>query len=221
MALPYKIAFDGILCLDKIQNSTIEEKVSLLEVQVANLDEDVDFLFDEQVIQDERLLNLEETSLGIIGELDLIEDELEGEKMCYKYSDNGDTFFTIYIIIPGLQGTTLALDFRVTALEENGGGDGNSSVAEIEVRVEALEGTAVDHEMRLTTAETDIEGMRKEKKDKLGCFKCLVNKFLSCNFHYFLLALETTTTDQEARLSAAEENIQGAILLVLLRLKMF
>ena len=28
-----------------------------------------------------------------------------------------------------LEDTTVVLDFRVTALEENGGGDGNSSVA--------------------------------------------------------------------------------------------
>ena len=48
--------------------------------------------------------------------------------------------------------------FRVTLLEENGGDDGNSSVAELEVRVETLEGTAADHETRLTTVETDIEG---------------------------------------------------------------
>ena len=52
----------------------------------------------------------------------------------------------------------MALDFRVTALEENGGGDGNSSVAELEVRVEALEGTAADHETRISAAETDING---------------------------------------------------------------
>ena len=45
------------------------------------------------------------------------------------------------------------LDFRVTTLEENGG-----RVAELEVRVEALEGTTADHETRLTAAETDIEG---------------------------------------------------------------
>ena len=52
-----------------MQNTTIEERVALLELQVAgleenvvDLDEDVDFLFDEQVIQDERLLNLEVTS---------------------------------------------------------------------------------------------------------------------------------------------------------------
>ena len=61
-------------------------------------------------------------------------------------------------LISVLQDTTLALDFRVTALEENGGGDGNSSVAELEVRVETLEGTAADHETRISAAETDITG---------------------------------------------------------------
>ena len=54
--------------------------------------------------------------------------------------------------------TTITLDFRVTALEENGGGNGNSSVAELEVRVETLEGTAADHETRISVAETDING---------------------------------------------------------------
>ena len=57
-----------------------------------------------------------------------------------------------------LQDTTLALDFRVTVLEENGGSDGNSSVAELEVRVETLEGTAADHETRISTVESDING---------------------------------------------------------------
>ena len=57
-----------------------------------------------------------------------------------------------------LQDTTLALDFRVTALEENGGDGGNSSVAELEVRVETLEGTAEDHETRISTADADISG---------------------------------------------------------------
>ena len=41
-------------------------------------------------------------------------------------------------------------------LEENGGSDGNSSVAELEVRVETLEGTATDHETRISAAEADI-----------------------------------------------------------------
>ena len=57
------------------------------------------------------------------------------------------------------------LHFRVTTLEENGGGDGNSSVAELEVRVETLEGTTADHETRLTTTETDIEGKKKNCPD--------------------------------------------------------
>ena len=57
-----------------------------------------------------------------------------------------------------LEDTIQALDFRVTALEENGGGGGNSSVAELEVRVEALEGTTAGHEARISTVETDIAG---------------------------------------------------------------
>ena len=69
-------------------NTTVEERVSLLEIQVNDLDQDVNFLFDEQAIQDERLLNhderlfsLEQTSLDILGELDSIEDELESESV--------------------------------------------------------------------------------------------------------------------------------------------
>ena len=58
-----------------------------------------------------------------------------------------------------MEGTTLALDWRVTVLEENGGGsDGNSSVAELEVRVETLEVTAAEHETRISAAESDING---------------------------------------------------------------
>ena len=64
------------------------------------------------------------------------------------------------VFFVGLQDTTTALDFRVTILEENGGGGGNSSVAELEVRVEELEGTAADHEIRLTAAEENIQGMK-------------------------------------------------------------
>ena len=38
------------------------------------------------------------------------------------------------------------------------GGEGNSSVAELEVRVEELEGTATDHETRILTTEVDVSG---------------------------------------------------------------
>ena len=46
----------------------------------------------------------------------------------------------------------------MTTLEENGGNNGNSSVAELETRVETLEGKAADHEMRISAVESDIEG---------------------------------------------------------------
>ena len=68
-----------------IQNATIEERVTLLEIQVVEIQEDVtevderigllegdvDFLFDEKVIQDERIYNLEQTSIEI-------DEEVEG-----------------------------------------------------------------------------------------------------------------------------------------------
>ena len=71
-----------MLLLDTFQNTTIEEleiQVTDLEENVADLDQDVNFLFDEQVIQDERLFSLEQTSLGILEELTVIDDDLESE----------------------------------------------------------------------------------------------------------------------------------------------
>ena len=82
------ISFAGL-----IQNVTIEERVALLEIQVVEIEEDVttlgvglaglgenvDFLFDEQVIQDERLFSLEQTTVDITAELVSVDNELEGE----------------------------------------------------------------------------------------------------------------------------------------------
>ena len=65
---------------------------------------------------------------------------------------------TYHYLLVDLETTDQVLDFRVTVLEGNGGDDGNSSVAELEVRVETLEGTAADHEARISTAESDVEG---------------------------------------------------------------
>ena len=70
--------------------------------------------------------------------------------VCQKYP----IFF--YSLV--LANVSTELDDRVTVLEENGGGDGNSSVAELEVRVEALEEIAIDHDVRITTAEQSIIG---------------------------------------------------------------
>ena len=78
------------LFVDLEQNTTIEERVALLEIQVADLDQDVNFLFDEQVIQDERLLGLEQEINVIESDLDIIDDEhetindeLESESMLF------------------------------------------------------------------------------------------------------------------------------------------
>ena len=68
-----------LLFLDSFQNTTIEERVSLLEIQVTDLNQDVNFLFDEQVIQDEKLLNLEQETDVIDTRLLIIDNELEGE----------------------------------------------------------------------------------------------------------------------------------------------
>ena len=80
-----QVSYFYFAILELIQNTTIEERVALLEVEVEQIqddvtglnvcltevDENVDFLFDEQVIQDERLLNLETETEGI-------ENEIEG-----------------------------------------------------------------------------------------------------------------------------------------------
>ena len=169
-----KISKRMILLLpDLLQNNTIEERVALLEVQmsevredlattdenVEDLDQDVNFLFDEQVIQDERLFSLEQTANDVDDNLDLINEELEGKFPTWNNRiRNGNLQYYPYFDIVALQDTTLALDFRVTVLEKNGGGGGNSSVAELEVRVETLEGTADDHETRISAIESDVNG---------------------------------------------------------------
>ena len=62
------------------------------------------------------------------------------------------------LYITDLQDATVALEFRVTVLEENGENGGNSSVAELEVRVASLEVMAADHETRISAAELDVNG---------------------------------------------------------------
>ena len=90
----------SLFVIDSIQNDTIDERVTILESQVVDIEEDltgiekditvlgvglaglgenVAFLFDEQVIQDERLLTLEQTTDAINVELVSVDDELESE----------------------------------------------------------------------------------------------------------------------------------------------
>ena len=79
--------------VELIQNTTIEERVTILEAQVVEIEEDVtgfevdlaelegdvDFLFDETVIQDERIFTLEQTTDAINVQLVAIDDELESK----------------------------------------------------------------------------------------------------------------------------------------------
>ena len=56
-----------------------------------------------------------------------------------------------------MQARTADLDSRVTNIEDNG----NQTISELEMRVETVEGTAADHETRLTAVEENIEGFSK------------------------------------------------------------
>ena len=59
----------------------LEGQVVIIQNEISDIETDVDFLFDEQVIQDERLLGLEQETNVIDAELDIIDDELEGMKL--------------------------------------------------------------------------------------------------------------------------------------------
>ena len=118
------------------------------------------------------------------------------------------------IIFVDLQASTLALDFRVTVLEQNGGSDGNSSVAELEVQVEALEGTTADHEIRISATEADVNGNVTRIVYLFSIVyqsvKYLSRKEFQIDGH--ISDLQGTVADHETRLTAAEENIQGAFI---------
>ena len=68
-----------------MMDSMIEERLCLLEIQVVeieedvtDLDQDVNFLFDEQLIHDARLLELERPSNDVIVELTEINANILG-----------------------------------------------------------------------------------------------------------------------------------------------
>ena len=62
----------------EIQVAQIEDDVTDLGAGLTEVDDNVDFLFDEQVIQDERLLGLENRMLDI-------ESKVEGDHFHLKY----------------------------------------------------------------------------------------------------------------------------------------
>ena len=54
--------------------------MTVVQAGVVELDEDVDFLFDEQVIQDEKLLDLEQAVNVIESDLILINGDVESKQ---------------------------------------------------------------------------------------------------------------------------------------------
>ena len=73
--------------LGQFQNSTLEERVELLEGQVvvlqdevSDIEANVNFLFDETIIQDQRIFSLEQISIDVDEQLDIIDDTLEGTR---------------------------------------------------------------------------------------------------------------------------------------------
>ena len=55
------------------------EDVFGVRLDLTELEGDVNFLFEETIIQDERIFNLEQTSVGILGDLDLVEDDIDSK----------------------------------------------------------------------------------------------------------------------------------------------
>ena len=87
-------------------------------------------------------------------------------------------------------------------------------MADLEVRVETLEGTAADHETRISATESDITG--RSRMSVLFVTDAVLNLTFKlespCSLLLFYNSdLEETVTQQETRLTAAEENIQGNI----------
>ena len=72
----------------------LEGQIVEIEEDIADLDEDVNFLFDETVIQDERLFQLEQTTDSINAELVAVDDEIEtvNDQLESKLSNFSVTF---------------------------------------------------------------------------------------------------------------------------------
>ena len=75
---------------------------------------------------------------------------------------NYKTFLVLlFFLITDLQANTLDLEVRVGNLEENSGDNGNSSIPELELRVETLEDVTADQETRIVVAEENIQGEKR------------------------------------------------------------
>ena len=64
----------------------IEEDMIEVDDRVELVEGDVNFLFDEQVIQDERLLELEQTDNQVVVELAEINENIEGNSNIFNFN---------------------------------------------------------------------------------------------------------------------------------------
>ena len=64
----------------------LEGQMLVIQNEVSDIETDVDFLFDEQIIQDERFLNLEQETDVIDTRLLIIDNDLEGTKLCPSFN---------------------------------------------------------------------------------------------------------------------------------------
>ena len=99
-----------------------------------------------------------------------------------------------------LQANALDLEVRVGNLEENSGDDGNSSIAELELRVDTLEDVTAEIEVQVVRLE-NVTAEIELRVDTLE--NDTVRLGIEVN------SLEDVIADQETRIVAAEENIQG------------
>ena len=67
------------MALLEIQVDEIEEDIIITRVDLTELEGDVNFLFDEQVIQDEKLLNLEQETDEMEEQLIVINNNVESK----------------------------------------------------------------------------------------------------------------------------------------------
>ena len=77
----------------------LQEDVTVVQGGVVELDEDVDFLFNEQIIQDEGPFHLEKTDDQVIVELAEINANILGNKISYTLRTFLIKFLSVFFIV--------------------------------------------------------------------------------------------------------------------------
>lgn len=156
-----------------------------LRDDVSGIDSTVENLFDDQIIQNQRILTLEQTLHSLAVNLFEVQQDVQSKTvvLCFffKIFNLGFLLFApkvdFIFLLSVLQDAVFELDFRVTTLEEND--DDIANLAELETRVSHLEMQAYAQIANITYLNTDAS------------------------------ELQFVTAQQEARITANEERIEG------------